>query len=1210
MSENRIVNSQIEILAQELDALLNSKEYVTALELLEEAWPLFRNHLDARTSCVAARVLIRTGHYEFANRLMEEQVLLNPRNPEVIRWWVQSIADTRKDNQIAIRGEVAVSTPVHVSTVEHAAESQIRLGNHHRAREILGRNRKRLQIRGHRLRMHDAFYNLKSPNDVDQVLKETPESISKRSEFASHWALALNELGQYEEAKQLLQPLVDKECINAIITLFEIQRLNGDINAAFSSANLAFQSHGFEPLSKSWLDNGFKLTELRCDPLPISDDNRLVTVLMTAHKKNPMMPTAVRCVLEQTHHNLELLIIDDASSKEDAEYYEEFARSDSRVRIVHQKKNSGTYAGRNRGIEEAKGVFVTFIDSDDWMHPQKIEKALDRLDENEDLVATVESYIRLSPEGNVATVGSWFARKALMTITWRTQNLRDDLGGFDEVRVSADSELLERAEIYFGKNRIQHVPLWTYVATHHDDSLTGGGPFAIGWKGIHGARAEYVAQFRAWHSRKHSNPKNLKIGRGAERGCFPVPESMPRASAGLDFSDDSRNHIPNIVSDITEIELNPFELHSEEGYELPESITVCMATYPPRFDAISKTVESLLDQTLPATRILIHVNESDTPPPLPDDPRIEVHCSPDENLTDIGKFKMASLVESGIVVTVDDDLFYPPDYIENITRAVSRYSGKAIVGYHGAVFPIGSPVQTWDEYCSERRVHWYRRGLQFDLPVQIVGTGTMAYDVNHITFDWKSFDHMKMVDLHIAVAAQKSGYPLVTPNRIDEWMYPLSDDDDEDAIWHIVQDNTELQNQMLDVINRVSDWKLNLTNGESFGISDLRLAKEVRTDIQNDEEVEQGIPYDISKRWRHSGNRLFFDTNGGEIYFDMPDDWAFNSTHEDLFRVAHYVMMSPWEKDILDDWVPSRKPGWRPGLAFSGGMDSVAAMLLMPQDTVLIYNRRHGFETILNHTNAEHLFNHLELEHGRAVVQIPSNHESIRTQYGLSAGFSTDYACAVQVILMADYFGLDSIGTGMPLENSFLFHGHKYRDFQTSWFWRHYSDIFTKIGLDIFQPVAGCSEIINMRIVEFNDLENHAQSCLRSKTPGTPCGACWKCFRKNTLLGHPLTMSNEIVTFLGKRPLKQAASTIYSIQQNNKILEQIYSNHQIPGIDDLLVKCFDYLENHYTPALSLIPLRYRRFTRTRLERYSQPMTHQMVEQLQSMDLFPDDEIKA
>ena len=50
----------------------------------------------------------------------------------------------------------------------------------------------------------------------------------------------------------------------------------------------------------------------------------------------------------------------------------------------------------------------------------------------------------------------------------------------------------------------------------------------------------------------------------------------------------------------------------------------------------------------------------------------------------------------------------------------------------------------------------------------------------------------------------------------------------------------------------------------------------------------------------------------------MPLGWRIENTHKDLFRVAHYVLTSPWEDGILDGWEPSRKKGWRNSLAFSG----------------------------------------------------------------------------------------------------------------------------------------------------------------------------------------------------------------------------------------------------------------------------------------------------
>ena len=375
--------------------------------------------------------------------------------------------------------------------------------------------------------------------------------------------------------------------------------------------------------------------------------------------------------------------------------------------------------------------------------------------------------------------------------------------------------------------------------------------------------------------------------------------------------------------------------------------------------------------------------------------------------------------------------------------------------------------------------------------------------------------------------------------------------------------------------------------------------------IGKQEDTDAHKKYKISDYWTLKDSVLHFTWSDVKVFFNMPEDWNINATHEDLFRLAHYVLVAPWDTSVLDDWSPTRKPGWRPGLAFSGGIDSAAALALMPSSTVLIYNQRSGIEGKLNHTNAFRFFEELNKSTHREVLCIESNHESIRMRDGKMAGFSTDYACAVQVILLADYFGLDSIGTGMPLENSYLWHGYQYRDFSETWFWTHYGKIFSDVGLDLYQPVAGCSEVVNMHIVQQMNWSGWAQSCLRSDTPGKVCGKCWKCFRKNSLLGIPFKFAGEIETFLAKRPLKQAASTLYSIQKGGVSQKGIKIREKYPDLKELLDYDFDFLNRFYAPASELIPLRYRNFTKLKMKKYVKPMSADDILKLKGIDFFQE-----
>ena len=351
------------------------------------------------------------------------------------------------------------------------------------------------------------------------------------------------------------------------------------------------------------------------------------------------------------------------------------------------------------------------------------------------------------------------------------------------------------------------------------------------------------------------------------------------------------------------------------------------------------------------------------------------------------------------------------------------------------------------------------------------------------------------------------------------------------------------------------------------------------------EEVEKSLSesekitdkYDPRDRWNFESGRLWLTYKELEIWFEMPKGWKFDETHPDLFKMAEFVLLSPYEPKILDNWEPSRRPGIRPGLAFSAGVDSTAAMCLMPDRTLLFYHERSGIKTIMNHENANRFINYLTEDEGRPVIRVKSNHEISRTIGGKSPGFTTDYACAVHVILLADHYDLDSIATGMPLENSYLFHGQEFRDFKDTYFWTKHAKLFEDIGLPIYQPVMGCSELVNRNIVDANGYGELAQSCLRAPA-GTTCGECWKCFRKNTLIGKPFTMSKEISTFLAKKPLKMAASTIYSIQklQENGLAEEILAQHD--HIRELVDRDVSFLEGYYPPSIRLIPEKYRKLT--------------------------------
>jgi len=83
----------------------------------------------------------------------------------------------------------------------------------------------------------------------------------------------------------------------------------------------------------------------------------------------------VRCIesiLTQTYKNIEIILVDDESPDKCGEICDYYAKLDERINVIH-KKNGGLSDARNVGIDSAKGRYITFLDSDDWIHNEYIE---------------------------------------------------------------------------------------------------------------------------------------------------------------------------------------------------------------------------------------------------------------------------------------------------------------------------------------------------------------------------------------------------------------------------------------------------------------------------------------------------------------------------------------------------------------------------------------------------------------------------------------------------------------------------------------------------------------------------------------------------------------------------------------------------------------------------------------------------------------------
>ena len=97
-----------------------------------------------------------------------------------------------------------------------------------------------------------------------------------------------------------------------------------------------------------------------------------ISVIIPVYNTKQYLTDCLNSILAQTYTNLEILFIDDGSTDGSRELLDSFIDLDKRIRVIHQA-NGGVCAARNRGIEEAKGTYLSFIDSDDTLEPDMYE---------------------------------------------------------------------------------------------------------------------------------------------------------------------------------------------------------------------------------------------------------------------------------------------------------------------------------------------------------------------------------------------------------------------------------------------------------------------------------------------------------------------------------------------------------------------------------------------------------------------------------------------------------------------------------------------------------------------------------------------------------------------------------------------------------------------------------------------------------------------
>lgn len=107
-------------------------------------------------------------------------------------------------------------------------------------------------------------------------------------------------------------------------------------------------------------------------------ENQTFSIIVPVYDVEQYLENCINSVLNQSFRHFQLILVDDGSKDSSGEICDRFAQKDSRVKVIH-KPNAGVSAARNTGIDIATGQFICFIDSDDWIESEYLQKIVDEI---------------------------------------------------------------------------------------------------------------------------------------------------------------------------------------------------------------------------------------------------------------------------------------------------------------------------------------------------------------------------------------------------------------------------------------------------------------------------------------------------------------------------------------------------------------------------------------------------------------------------------------------------------------------------------------------------------------------------------------------------------------------------------------------------------------------------------------------------------------
>ncbi len=304
----------------------------------------------------------------------------------------------------------------------------------------------------------------------------------------------------------------------------------------------------------------------------------------------------------------------------------------------------------------------------------------------------------------------------------------------------------------------------------------------------------------------------------------------------------------------------------------------------------------------------------------------------------------------------------------------------------------------------------------------------------------------------------------------------------------------------------------------------------------------------------------------------------------------------------------------RPGLAYSGGVDSTAALALMPKDIVVCFLNRTipSFrKNIYDKTAALYALKDVSAQ-GYENYDIPSNMEYLRSKVGFpidSLNNDMPIPAGIPLLLMSDKLNIDAIAFGVVMESVFWIGHEHYKNFYEDEYYKKWNPLFNSVNCNLFFPTAGLSEVATSIINSEFSISNFSRSCMRGDE-NSPCKKCIKCFRKTTLDKAILRESIGLDELIYNLNSREVLSNIYSqINQHENVYRYIVNNISENDLISKLKKRINiesedttWMERWYPRSIDLVPLKYQDEYIANIEKYIEKMSDKDIKFVENWNI--------